>query len=727
MITEAIITPNENHTIPVELRERPQWKVSDGKNAGSGWNIAANLRTYKQACDHASKIGQDGVIYIVLDSDPHTWIDLDNVRDPQTGDVEPWAQEIVDRLDSYTEVSGSGRGVHIAVQASKPGSRVKTQAVQGLEMYDDVRPMRVTGDRLNDKGIEPRQAEIEGLYHEVFPPEIETDQVDVEPTRLLDDEVLRLLTQVDPEAPKWRTTLNGDWGEHYTDQSGADFGIAYKLGFYSGDQEQVCRIMEASGLYRPKWDTRRPGGTLLTFTVGNAFDRLRETYNPSSDLRMTVGQGKEPEPEEVSGLDGWTDLDAVAAGGIKPTPQLVPGELYAGRVHLVHSKPGVGKTLWALLKSKELLNADQTVMYLDAENGPSMIVPRGKALGIRSFKNFKYNPSPEPNLSPQWVADFLHDVGRMKPDVVFIDSFADFLAGCGLDENSSMDVTRFYGEVLKPVRDQGVAVVILDHEPWESRGHARGSTAKLAKMDVEWEMRQTQFFNQNLVGELTLNLKKDRTAEFEHRTIKYSVGGPGLKFERSDGSVTDEGALLATRAVRKTAEALKGFGSTGATDSEWRTETTQSGIGSTAYYNSKKTLLESGRVVKNQDTRRFVHSTFAGGVDSAEYSTSAGGVDSTDTTEPRIDSGEKNSSGVKVESPEAATTLLHSTPGGLVPRSSGVVGDRGYEPDPDVQGCGACNTSARFEFQGDTKHCTNCGQEYPYEEYERSQREQVPA
>lgn len=266
-------------------------------------------------------------------------------------------------------------------------------------------------------------------------------------------------------------------------------------------------------------------------------------------------------------------------------------------------------------------------------------------------------------------------------------------------------------------------MVILDHEPWESRGHARGSTAKLAKMDVEWEMRQTQFFNQNLVGELTLNLKKDRTAELKDRTIKYSVGGPDLKFERSDGAATDDGALLATRAVRNTADALKGFGSTGATDSEWRTETQASGIGSTAYYNSKKTLLESGRVVKNDDTKRFIYSTFTGGVDSAENSTSAGGVDEAGTTASRMDSGETNSSGVEVESTEAATTLLHSTPGGLVPRSSGVVGDRGYKPDPDVQYCGGCRTTARFEFHGDTKHCTNCGQEYPYEEYERGQRE----
>jgi hypothetical protein len=50
---------------------------------------------------------------------------------------------------------------------------------------------------------------------------------------------------------------------------------------------------------------------------------------------MTVGKAK-----EVTGLSGWADLDEIAGGGIELTPQLVSGEVYAGRVHLVHSKPG---------------------------------------------------------------------------------------------------------------------------------------------------------------------------------------------------------------------------------------------------------------------------------------------------------------------------------------------------------------------------------------------------
>ena len=56
---------NSESAIPERLRVQRRWKATDGKNPGSGWNIDENLKTYDKACDHARKIGADGVIYIV--------------------------------------------------------------------------------------------------------------------------------------------------------------------------------------------------------------------------------------------------------------------------------------------------------------------------------------------------------------------------------------------------------------------------------------------------------------------------------------------------------------------------------------------------------------------------------------------------------------------------------------------------------------------------------------
>ena len=54
-----------------------------------------------------------GVVFSQIDNDFLCGIDLDSCRDKATEDIAPWAQEIIDRLASYTEVSPSGTGVKI--------------------------------------------------------------------------------------------------------------------------------------------------------------------------------------------------------------------------------------------------------------------------------------------------------------------------------------------------------------------------------------------------------------------------------------------------------------------------------------------------------------------------------------------------------------------------------------------------------------------------------------
>src|SRR5207245_480734 len=62
----------------------------------------------------------DGVGYVFSKDDPYTGIDLDSCRDPQTGHLEPWASGIMARVDSYTEASPSGTGVHIIARSTLP-------------------------------------------------------------------------------------------------------------------------------------------------------------------------------------------------------------------------------------------------------------------------------------------------------------------------------------------------------------------------------------------------------------------------------------------------------------------------------------------------------------------------------------------------------------------------------------------------------------------------------
>ncbi len=60
---------------------------------------------------------------MLTEAGPYSVIDLDSCRDPETGHIEAWAMKIVELLDSYTEVSPSGRGLHVWVRGKVPGDR----------------------------------------------------------------------------------------------------------------------------------------------------------------------------------------------------------------------------------------------------------------------------------------------------------------------------------------------------------------------------------------------------------------------------------------------------------------------------------------------------------------------------------------------------------------------------------------------------------------------------
>jgi putative DNA primase/helicase len=71
-------------------------------------------------------------------------IDLDHVIGDD-GQLEPWAQEVVEGVDSYTEISPSGDGLRIFAVATIP--RALKPSDLGLEMYVSGRYLTVTGER----------------------------------------------------------------------------------------------------------------------------------------------------------------------------------------------------------------------------------------------------------------------------------------------------------------------------------------------------------------------------------------------------------------------------------------------------------------------------------------------------------------------------------------------------------------------------------------------------
>ena len=105
-----------------------------------------------------SRVDADGLGFVFTEEVGIAGVDLDKCRNPETGELEEWAAAIVERLDSYTEVSPSGTGVHILVGGElPPGGNRKGR----VEMYDTDRYFTVTGEHVEGTPTDIRKCQVE--------------------------------------------------------------------------------------------------------------------------------------------------------------------------------------------------------------------------------------------------------------------------------------------------------------------------------------------------------------------------------------------------------------------------------------------------------------------------------------------------------------------------------------------------------------------------------------
>ena len=97
-------------------------------------------------------------------------IDIDNCID-KNGNISKEAKEIIDLFNSYTEISISGKGIHILFYATKKGNNCKNNNLKWckcLEMYDRNRYFTLSGNIINAKSIEHRQEQCDFIYKKYF-------------------------------------------------------------------------------------------------------------------------------------------------------------------------------------------------------------------------------------------------------------------------------------------------------------------------------------------------------------------------------------------------------------------------------------------------------------------------------------------------------------------------------------------------------------------------------
>jgi len=169
--------------IPEELRAYPQWicwkavpkgdrfnkiPIEPGTGKAARSNDPTTWRSYQEASTYydANRGKLAGIGFVLSAEDPFTGGDIDHCRDPKTGELTGKAKTILQRLDTYSEISPSDTGIRFFCRGTLPGTG---KAKDGVELYDRGRFLTITGGWLGNYSgnIEDRQNEIVSLYHEL--------------------------------------------------------------------------------------------------------------------------------------------------------------------------------------------------------------------------------------------------------------------------------------------------------------------------------------------------------------------------------------------------------------------------------------------------------------------------------------------------------------------------------------------------------------------------------
>lgn len=277
--------------IPPLLVERNNWIVWKWEKRKGKWtkppyqvngdpaksNDPATWVSFEKALAAYRNGGSWDGIGFMLDKSGMVGFDWDDCLD-DSQNIDPEVKKHIEGIDSYTEISPSGRGMKTLC-----GGRLPKGGHHGerIGVFDSVRYFCVTGKIVPyfSQDIEPRHAQVEALVRKLWPSDYERPKTAIKPRpipeALADDEVIAKALASNDGA-KFKALWQGDFSG-YPSQSEADQALCCKLAFWTGrDPARIDALFRASGLMREKWE--REG--YREKTIGRAIELTAEVYEP---------------------------------------------------------------------------------------------------------------------------------------------------------------------------------------------------------------------------------------------------------------------------------------------------------------------------------------------------------------------------------------------------------------------------------------------------------------
>ena len=287
-------------TAAAKKTDKAVWKnipaQSNNPNTWCDFDTAAEwLKTKKSNSKNRYYLG------FAFDGSCIIGIDLDKCID-ESGEISGFAKSILNEVDSYTEYSPSGTGLHIIAVCNNSfsGSGLNRKEI---EIYQSGRFFTVTGNKycsapesINDctdavlniynryqaipEGAERALSSASSTVGECADVANTTENNASQAVFLSDSELLEK-ARASKGGAKFEALWRGDFSG-YKSQSEADLALCALLAFWTADDAaRMDSLFRASGLYRNKWDEKHGALTYGQMTINQALSFPHEVYKPS--------------------------------------------------------------------------------------------------------------------------------------------------------------------------------------------------------------------------------------------------------------------------------------------------------------------------------------------------------------------------------------------------------------------------------------------------------------
>lgn len=307
--------------IPFEMRHYPQWivwKFEDVNNKKT--KVPYNIKGYRASVTNpqswnsfdevtqAVNNGFDGIGFVLTENDPYAFIDLDHTEDQE--EFSKQQTIYTNFIDTYAELSPSGKGLHIIMKGRLPQGRRRGS----VEIYSSQRFMTMTGNVYNSCHIENCQNKLDTLFNSLGKSDKITQLAD-EQQHYADNELFEIAYNAE-NGQKFYDLYNGHWQDYYSSQSEADHALINILSYFSRNQEQIARMFRASALGKRQKAMRED-------YVGKMIKRSFDNYIPPVDIGAMAENVKNALADTEQNKAGNLNLQLMTLAEMFPT-QIAP-------------------------------------------------------------------------------------------------------------------------------------------------------------------------------------------------------------------------------------------------------------------------------------------------------------------------------------------------------------------------------------------------------------------